>query len=136
MRYLIVGSDCWADEMDVPFFEVLTEEEFQKYQIVKEIFVNFLGNYGFGTNEGWDDNDFDFLQFEPVMLTDDDYKTLIKLGLVYEDGYEAIGYQIMDQLLTSIEDMRDGEGLEYIDLEEASVEEFRKACTELLDAVG
>ena len=42
MNYLITGSRDWADEFDVTFFEIISEEDYQKYLIAKEIFVEFI----------------------------------------------------------------------------------------------
>ena len=136
-HYVIIGSENWADEFDVDFFDILTEEEYQKYMIAKEIFGNWLDSYYFGTNEGWDE-DFDYLSFTPVEISDEELTCLSRLGLVYnladdknETLFAQFGIQIVDDLFTCIEDRRDGEGLEYISLSECSVEEFRAACEEL-----
>jgi len=132
-HYVIIGSEDWADEFDVYFFDILTEEEYQKYMIAKEIFCNFLGSYYFGTNEGWD-ADFDYLSFTPVEISDVELNCLIRLGLVYATDtalFAQFWNQIVEDLFTCIEDRRDEEGLEYISLSECSIEEFRKACEEL-----
>ena len=136
-HYVIIGSEDWADEFDVDFFDILTEEEYQKYMIAKEIFGNWLDSYYFGTNEGWDE-DFDYLSFTPVEISDEELTCLSRLGLVYnladdknETLFAQFGHQIVNGLFTCIEDRRDGEGLEYISLEECSVEDFRTACEEL-----
>lgn len=50
--YVITGRVDWADEFDVHFFEVLTEEEHQKYKAAQDILGSFRGNFYFGTNEG------------------------------------------------------------------------------------
>ena len=132
-HYVIIGSEDWADEFNVDFFDVLTEEEYQKYMIAKEIFGNLLDSYYFGTNEGWDD-EFDYLSFTPVEISDVELACLTRLGLVYDNDetlFAQFGHQVVNGLFTCIEDRRDGEGLEYISLEECSIEDFRTACEEL-----
>lgn len=134
-HYVIIGSQDWADELDVDFFDILTEEDYQKYMIAKEIFTNWLDSYYFGTNEGWDE-DFDYLSFTPVEISEEELACLARLGLIYDNTetlYAQFGHQVVNGLFTCIEDSRDAEGLEYVSLEECSVEEFRKACEELLD---
>lgn len=132
-HYVIIGSQDWADEFDVDFFDILTEEEYQKYMIAKEIFGNWLDSFYFGTNEGWDD-EFDYLSFTPVEISDAELACLTRLGLVYDNDetlFAQFGHQVVNGLFMCIEDRRDGEKLEYISLEECSVEEFRAACEEL-----
>ena len=138
MHYLITGSKVWADEFNVDFFEIITEEDYKKYMIAKEIFVNFLDGYYFGTNEGWDDK-FDYLDFNPIPVSDSDLEALIRLGLVhnYKDNlFTTLGNEVVGGLFTCIEDSRDSYSLPYVCLETCTVEEFRTACKELLDTIN
>ena len=82
MNYLITGSRDWADEFNVTFFEIISEEDYQKYLIAKEIFVEFVDSYYFGINKGWDD--FDYLSFEPIAISDSDLETLFISSLKEE----------------------------------------------------
>jgi hypothetical protein len=72
-HYLIKDSINWADECDVHFFELLDEDMYNKYMICKDILKEWYNSYYFGTNEGWEDDDFDYLNFEPIELTDEEY---------------------------------------------------------------
>lgn len=131
MYYLLTGRVDWADEFDVDFFEVVSQEDGEKYKIAQEIFKSYPDNYCFGTNEYWDD--FDYLGFDLKPITDEDYEALKRMGLVDSNGWTTIGREIVTPLIENLEDARDGQGLELINLFECSVEEFRKACEELSD---
>ena len=137
MNYLITGSRDWADEFDVTFFEIISEEDYQKYLIAKEIFVEFIDSYYFGTNEGWDD--FDYLSFEPIAISDSDLETLTRLKLINNHKgniFPLIGNAVVGGLFMCLQDKRDDLGLSYISLETCSVEKFKTACEELLDAIN
>ena len=137
MNYLITGSRDWADEFDVTFFEIISEEDYQKYLIAKKIFVEFIDSYYFGTNEGW--HDFDYLSFEPIAISDSDLETLTRLKLINNhEGciFPLIGNEVVGGLFISLQDKRDDLGLSYISLETCSVEKFKMACEELLDAIN
>lgn len=121
-HYIITGWENWADELDVHFFEFLDENEYNKYMAAKEILGSLEGYYGFGSNQGFDD--FEYLGFEPIELTQEQYEFLQSLGLS--------GEAIMQQLFYQIEEKRDENDLEYIDLcYGASLDEFKNACLEL-----
>ena len=137
MNYLITGSRDWADEFDITFFEIISEEDYQKYLIAKEIFVEFIDSYYFGINKGWDD--FDYLSFEPIAISDQDLETLTRLKLINNhEGYifPLIGNAVVEGLFMCLQDKRDDLGLSYISLETCSVEKFKIACEELLDAIN
>lgn len=137
MNYLIIGSIDWADEFDVTFFEIISEEDYQKYLIAKKIFVKFIDSYYFGTNEGWED--FDYLSFEPIAIFDSDLETLIRLKLINNHKgciFPLIGNAVVSGLFMHLQDKRDDLGLSYISLETCSVEKFKTACEELLNAIN
>ena len=137
MNYLITGSRDWADEFDITFFAIIAAEDYQKYLIAKEIFVEFIDSYYFGINKGWDD--FDYLSFEPIAISDQDLETLTRLKLINNhEGYifPLIGNAVVEGLFMCLQDKRDDLGLSYISLETCSVEKFKIACEELLDAIN
>lgn len=81
MNYVITASINWADELDVHFFDVLSEEDYKKYDFLKQTLGSLYGNYWFGTNEGWEDYDFDYLQFTPIPATDEEIAVLEKFNI-------------------------------------------------------
>lgn len=95
--YLINDSKDWADECDVQFYEILNEEEYQKYMYCKEKFKTFEGSLYFGTNEGWDD-DFDFLDFNPVLISNSDADTLKR-------HWPSSCQAVYDYLMETLDDM-------------------------------
>ena len=99
-HYLIKDSINWADECDVHFFELLDEDMYNKYMICKDILKEWYNSYYFGTNEGWEDDEFDYLNFEPIELTDEEYQVLKKFDI---EGEKAIEY-FFDDLQDSLQD--------------------------------
>ena len=77
MKYLINESKDWADEFDLNFFEVVSEEDKKIYTVAKKVYGQWMDNYWFGTNEGWED-DFDYLDFDLIELTDEEAKVFDK----------------------------------------------------------
>lgn len=77
MNYIATASVDWADEFNVNFCQVLSEEDYQKYKYLQETLKSFKGSLWFGTNEGWE-GDFEFLDFEFKPITDEELKTLRK----------------------------------------------------------
>lgn len=118
--YVITGWLDWADEFDVHFFEILSEDTYNKYMIAKKVLGSFEGYYGFGSNECFDE--FDFLGFEPKEITEEQYKFINSIGVS--------GYRIFWQFMDVFEDTRVDEGLEPADLYKASLDEFEKICKE------
>lgn len=104
MKYIITGCKDWADELDVHFFDILSEEDYKKYNFLKQTLGNLYGSYWFGTNEGWEDNDFDYLQFTPKPITDEDAAILEKFNIS--------GEPIIRPLADTIEGF-DWEGVSY-----------------------
>lgn len=121
--YVITGCLDWADEFDVHFFEVLSENTYNKYMIAKKVIGSFEGCYGFGSNEWFDE--FDFLGFEPKEITEEQYKFLNSIGVS--------GHKVFWQFMDIFEDARVDEGLEPADLYKASLDEFEKACKEFIE---
>lgn len=95
-HYLINDSVNWADEFDVPFYELLDEDMYRIYMYAKLKLGSAITDKFFGTNEGWE-YDLDLLQFEPVEITDIEY-SVIKNHLPVET------LDVMDDLLNYLED--------------------------------
>lgn len=75
--YLINTSVNWADEFDVPFYELLDEDMYRIYMYAKLKLGSAVTDKFFGTNEGWEyDCGLDLLQFEPVEITDIEYSVI------------------------------------------------------------
>lgn len=76
-HYLINTSVNWADEFDVPFYELLDEDMYRIYMYAKLKLGSAVTDKFFGTNEGWEyDCGLDLLQFEPVEITDIEYSVI------------------------------------------------------------
>ena len=48
MNYIATASIDWADEFDVNFCEILSEEEYQRYKYLQEKLKSFKGSLYFG----------------------------------------------------------------------------------------
>lgn len=90
MKYVITGRVDWADELDVHFFDILSEEDYKKYDFLKQTLGSLYGGYYFGTNEGWDEGEFDYLQFDPKPATDEEIATLKKFNISGEPIIECL----------------------------------------------
>lgn len=74
-HYLINASINWADEFDVPFYELLDEDMYRIYMYAKLKLGSAITYKFFGTNEGWEYG-LDLLQFEPEEITDIEYSVI------------------------------------------------------------
>ena len=118
--YVITGRKNWADEFDVFFFEIFDEDAYQKYMAAKEILGTLSSDYGFGTNEDWDD--FDYLDFKPKKITEEQRDLLDELGIW--------GKEIIEPFYNHLNDLCDDFGID-IDVYEASLDEFKEALMKL-----
>lgn len=107
-HYLINTSVDWADEFDVPFYELLDEDMYRIYMYAKLKLGSAVTDKFFGTNEGWEyDCGLDLLQFEPEEITDIEYSVI--------KNHLPIGtLDVMDDLLNYLEDRADLEDSEDI----------------------
>ena len=96
-HYLINTSVDWADEFDVPFYELLDEDMYRIYMYAKLKLGSAVTDKFFGTNEGWEyDCGLDLLQFEPVEITDIEYSVI--------KNHLPVGtLDVMDDLLNYLE---------------------------------
>lgn len=95
MKYLINELRNWADEFEVSFYELLNEEDYQKYMYCKKKLGKFESYFYFGTNEGWEDDEgFDYLDFNPIKISDDEARIIEK----YFPGGEQIFEHLIDRL--------------------------------------
>ena len=96
-HYLINTSINWADEFDVPFYELLDEDMYRIYMYAKLKLGSAVTDKFFGTNEGWEyDCGLDLLQFEPVEITDIEYSVI--------KNHLPVGtLDVMDDLLNYLE---------------------------------
>lgn len=90
MKYVIANRVNWADELDVYFFDILSEEDYKKYYFLKQTLGSLYGGYWFGTNEGWEDGDFDYLQFDPKPAIDEEIAVLEKFNISGEPVIERL----------------------------------------------
>jgi hypothetical protein len=90
MKYVITDCVDWADELDVHFFDILSEEDYKKYDFLKQTLGSLYGGYYFGTNEGWDEGEFDYLQFDPKPATDEEIAVLEKFNISGEPIIECL----------------------------------------------
>lgn len=107
-HYLINDSVNWADEFDVPFYELLDEDMYRIYMYAKLKLGSAITDKFFGTNEGWEyDEGLDLLQFEPVELSDIEYSVI--------KNHLPIGtLDVMDDLLNYLENRANLEDSEDI----------------------
>lgn len=123
-HYLINDSVNWADEFDVPFYELLDEDMYRIYMYAKLKLGSAITDKFFGTNEGWEyDEGLDLLQFEPIEITDIEY-SVIKNHLPMET------LDVMDDLLNYLENrvnLKDSE-----DIHEMTPEQVMK----IIDAIA
>lgn len=96
-HYLINTSVDWADEFDMPFYELLDEDMYRIYMYAKLKLGSAVTDKFFGTNEGWEyDCGLDLLQFEPVEITDIEYSVI--------KNHLPVGtLDVMDDLLNYLE---------------------------------
>jgi len=108
MNYVITTSINWADECDVHFFDILSEEDYRKYDFLKQTLGHLYADYWFGTNEGWEDGEFDYLNFELKEATDEEIEVLKK--------FDIQGESVIDRLAETIECTLDWEGISCPDI--------------------
>ena len=53
--YVFTASIDWADEFDVPFFDIFTESEYNNLKVLAKLYSDENMGYSFGTNEWFDD---------------------------------------------------------------------------------
>ena len=116
---------CWADELDVYFIEVLGEDAKRIYMAAKKVWGEWYDTFYFGTNEGWDD--FDYLDFDLIELSDEEANVLQK----YNIEAETIFSKFMDHLWDELVDLDfisedDDTGFLYDMTEDELVEYFTK----------
>jgi hypothetical protein len=119
-HYLNKCSANWADECDVHFLELIDENTYNRYEICKKVLKNWYSSYYFGTNEGWED-DFDYLDFTPIELSDSEYRVFKKFNIE--------GETVTDYFFEELQDALEEEGIisEDTDIFEMSEEDFKKA---------
>lgn len=101
--YLINESVNWADEFELPFFELLDEDAYNFYMYAKSKLKRLIDSFYFGTNEGWDLFEyydgtlegFDYLQFTPIEIPKSDYFVLNKY---FPSGVYQIIFNLFEKL--------------------------------------
>ena len=108
-NYIISDFCDWADEFDVYFLEILNQDEYDKYNFVQNTLKTYYSYYWFGTNEGWD-SDFDYLQFKPQKITDEEIKVLNKFDIsgltIYDDFMDSLNQSVWDTIDDEDRDLR------------------------------
>ena len=117
-HYLINDSVNWADEFDVPFYELLDEDMYRIYMYAKLKLGSAITDKFFGTNEGWEyDDGLDLLQFEPIEITDIEYS-------VIENHLPVETLDVMDDLLNYLENrvnLKDSEDIHEMTPEQVMI---------------
>ena len=98
MKYILTGKENWADEFNLYFFEVLDERDKAIYDSANKILESWVGYYGFGTNEYFDD--FEFLGRELIPINDDEYKVIEKCNIRQRSVYNGFVDNIIESLQT------------------------------------
>lgn len=98
MKYLINDQICWADECDVYFIEVLSEGAKRIYMAAKKVWGAWYDTFYFGTNEGWDD-DFDYLGFDLIELSDEESKVFEKYNIQAETIFDRFIDLLWNELI-------------------------------------
>lgn len=74
MQYYVISDAVnWADEFDMPFFEVLNEDAYELYSYMQKKLKTLYIPIYFGTNEGWDAGDVNWLRFRPRKISEEEY---------------------------------------------------------------
>ena len=120
-HYLIKCTKNWADECDVHFLETFDEAVDNRYMICKNVLKHWYDSYYFGTNEGWEDGEFDYLDFTPIELSDSEYRTFKKFNvhgeMILQDFFWNLHDCLVDKEIIKEDD----------DLFEMSEENFKRA---------
>lgn len=112
-NYIITDCIDYSDEFYVYFLEILNQDEYNKYNFVKNTLKEYRSSYYFGTNEGWDE-DFDYLQFKPQKITDEEIKVLNKFNISGLTIYQNFMDSLNEDVWYTIEDEdRDLMSLEF-----------------------
>jgi len=96
--YLINESVNWADEFEVPFFEILDEDAYNFYMYAKSKLKRLTDSFHFGTNEGFNLltlEDFDYLQFTPVEISKSD---MFVLNKYFPSGVYQVIFNLWEKL--------------------------------------
>ena len=111
-NYIITDCIDWPDEFDVYFLEILNQDEYDRYNFVKNTLKEYCSDYWFGTNECWDD--FDYLQFKPQEITNEEIKVLNKFSISGLTIYQNFMDSLNEDVWYTIEDEdRDLRSLEF-----------------------
>lgn len=95
--YVFTNSVDWADEFDVPFFDIFTEREYNNIIFLAKLYPNEDLDFCFGTNEDFEGGfGFDIYCQE---ATEHEYRVLKK--------FKIFGYSIKDRFCDWIDDTVD-----------------------------
>ena len=112
MKYLINSKICWADESDVYFIEVLSEDDKRIYMAAKKVWGEWYDTFYFGTNEGWDD-DFNYLGFDLIELSDEEANVLQKYNIEAETIFDRFMNHLWDELV-DLDFISENDDLEFL----------------------
>ena len=112
MKYLINSQICWADESDVYFIEVLSEDDKRIYMAAKKVWGEWYDTFYFGTNEGWDD-DFNYLGFDLIELSDEEANVLQKYNIEAETIFDRFMNHLWDELV-DLDFISENDDLEFL----------------------
>ena len=85
---LLVDTD-WADEFDAVGFKLLNEEDNERYCKIKDLpeWKEWIINWSFGTNEGFEDDEFKGEDIEYKEIAKEEYETINKILKPYGGEY-------------------------------------------------
>ena len=95
-KYILATSINWADEADVNFFEIIDDEQYKKYQYLCDKVKILPGSCYFGSNEGFEEDEFDYLGWTYREISEEEAKIIKKYmsGLscqeIYDDVFEEL----------------------------------------------
>jgi hypothetical protein len=122
MKYLINSRVCWADECDVYFIEVLSEDAKRVYMAAKKVWGDWYDTLYFGTNEGWED--FDYLDFDLIELSDEEANVLQKYNIEAETIFDRFMEHLWDELV-DLEFISDDDDIDFLyDMSEDELIEY------------
>lgn len=138
-KYILAESINWADEADVNFLEILDEEEYKKYQYLCDKVKLLPGSYYFGTNEGFEENEFDYLGFTYEEISDDESKIIEKYigrlscGTIYDDIFRKLIDSFDFKKISDISKIEEkGKYISSYKLKELPYDEFIKIIDEAI----
>ena len=128
-KYYVESFDInWADEFDVYFFDIYTEQERNNINWLGKTFPGLQIGYGFGSNEWFDsDNGFEF-RIDGIEASEQEIETLKKFCIRAESLKSAYSDWVWEHLNRDIAKQWYKQYNSYLNVPE---EVFQNYCFEL-----